>query len=436
MYPALGTTNRAQVLSERWVFCYFFLNPMTQTSLRYQFGPFELDVAEHRLVHNGLLVPLQLKTFEILCVLVENAGRLLKKEELLQRVWPDAAVEENSLNKNVSLLRKALGEHPTGESYIETVPRVGYRFVVPVARIGSSVASQAEPPQSQLPEALRFCTTSDGVRIAYSEVGSGFPLVRVGMWLNDLRLELATPVWRTWAAACGRHHRLFRYDARGTGLSDRSVRELTLIASVRDLEAIVDATGLERFALMGIHQGGAICAAYAAKHPGRVSHLIFYNAYARGWRCRGIPNEAEKREAAIALIRQGWCRDHDIFQNLMTSMYLPDATSEEREWFNQMQRFAAAPEAVAEMLGEWGAADITRLLAGISAPTAIFQSEDYSAGHFDEGRLLAAAIPSAKFISLPTRNHLVWKGDPGWDRFWMELGRFLGWEAGVASGTQ
>src|SRR5215467_3032210 len=100
----------------------------------YQFGPFQLDVAEHRLARDGVEVPLQLKAFEILCLLVDHAGRLLSKQDLLNRVWPDTMVEENNLNKNISLLRKALAESSTGQCYIETVPRVGYRFVTPVTQ--------------------------------------------------------------------------------------------------------------------------------------------------------------------------------------------------------------------------------------------------------------------------------------------------------------
>ena len=107
----------------------------------YQFGPFRLDVAERRLLRDGVPIPLRLKVFDTLRVLVENAGRLVTKEELLQAVWPDTAVEENNLNHNVSVLRKALGERATGQQYIETVPRVGYRFAAPVEAIaGHKVA--------------------------------------------------------------------------------------------------------------------------------------------------------------------------------------------------------------------------------------------------------------------------------------------------------
>jgi DNA-binding winged helix-turn-helix (wHTH) protein len=115
---------------------------MPKTIYAYRFGPFQLDAAEHRLLRNGVEVCLQLKAFEILCGLVEKAGCLLRKEDLLRQVWPDTVVEENNLNKNISLLRKALGEPATGHSDIETVPRVGYRFVAAV----TPVAPHASPP--------------------------------------------------------------------------------------------------------------------------------------------------------------------------------------------------------------------------------------------------------------------------------------------------
>ena len=133
----------SHVLPAELLFCYFFVNGMPRTACLYQFGPFQLDAAEHRLLRQGVEVPLQLKAFETLCALVENAGCLLRKEDLLRQVWPDTVVEENNLNKNISMLRKALGEPATGQSYIETVPRVGYRFVAPVTEIASKALGQS-----------------------------------------------------------------------------------------------------------------------------------------------------------------------------------------------------------------------------------------------------------------------------------------------------
>src|SRR6476619_2285298 len=104
----------------------------TASSATYEFGPFRLEVDERRLTKSGRAVPLRTKVFDTLCVLVEHSGRLLTKHELMESIWPDTAVEENNLNHNISTLRRALGEAATGQSYIETVPRVGYRFVAGV----------------------------------------------------------------------------------------------------------------------------------------------------------------------------------------------------------------------------------------------------------------------------------------------------------------
>ncbi|MCI0724709.1 MAG: transcriptional regulator, partial [Acidobacteria bacterium] len=107
----------------------------SQPQQQYEFGPFRLDTSEHSLLRDGQVVPLEPKVFNLLRVLVENDGRLLQKEELLKVVWPDSFVEEGNLNRNISILRKALGEDSSGKPYIETVPKRGYRFVANVKKI-------------------------------------------------------------------------------------------------------------------------------------------------------------------------------------------------------------------------------------------------------------------------------------------------------------
>jgi DNA-binding winged helix-turn-helix (wHTH) protein/TolB-like protein/Flp pilus assembly protein TadD len=101
----------------------------------YQFGSFRLDVEQSLLSRNGESVPLPPKIFEILVALVENSGRVLDKEELMRRIWPDTFVEENNLTVSMSALRKALEDGANGLKYIETVPRRGYRFVAPVSEL-------------------------------------------------------------------------------------------------------------------------------------------------------------------------------------------------------------------------------------------------------------------------------------------------------------
>jgi len=139
---------------------------------------------------------------------------------------------------------------------------------------------------SAIDQQIRFCTSSDGVGIAYATSGSGPPLVKAANWLSHLEFDGRSPVWRHWIRELSRYHTLVRYDERGCGLSDWNVDEFSLDAWVRDLEAVVDGLELERFPLLGISQGGPIAIAYATRHPERVSHLILHGSYAGGY-CTG-----------------------------------------------------------------------------------------------------------------------------------------------------
>src|SRR6516164_6085250 len=105
---------------------------MRDTPASYSFGPFELNPVQRLLLRRGKPVPLAPKAVETLLFLVEHSGRLVDKEELMKRVWPDTFVEEGNLTTNIHLLRKVLGKGSKGQEYIETIPRRGYRFTAEV----------------------------------------------------------------------------------------------------------------------------------------------------------------------------------------------------------------------------------------------------------------------------------------------------------------
>ena len=397
----------------------------------HEFGAFRLEVGERRLLCGGRPVSLTTKVFDTLRVLVEHAGRLLTKDELMRNIWPDSVVEENNLNHNISVLRRALGERATGQQYIETVPRVGYRFVADVKRYGAAAGSgrtHAVAPVPTLRQTIRFATATDGTRIAYSTVGGGPPLVKAANWLNHLEYEWESPVWKHWIAGIAKQHLFVRYDERGCGLSDWNPADFSFDAWVRDLETVVDALDLERFALLGISQGGAVAAAYAARHPERVSHLVLFGSYTRGWQFRGDAREMEARAAVIKLMQLGWGRNNPAFRQLFTMRFIPDGGAEEMEWFNDLERVSASPENAARFMEEFSRIDVRPLLPGVRVPTIVFHCRQDGVVPFDEGRLLAAGISGAKFVSLPSRNHLVLEHEPAWEIFLRELGEFLGWD--------
>ncbi len=401
---------------------------MADTEVRsaYRFGPFHLDVRERRLSRGGEVIPLRLKVFDTLLVLVENAGKLVTKQELLDTVWPETTVEENNLNHNVSVLRKALGEKATGQQYIETVPRVGYRFAAPVdaavPQTGASAAATAKARQE-----IRYCTTSDDVRLAYASTGNGPPLVKASNWLTHLDFEWGSPIWRHWYTALSHHHRLVRYDERGNGMSQRDVPDVSFDTWVRDLETVVDAAGLDRFPLLGISRGGPIAIAYAVKHPERVTQLVLYGAFAAGLKHDGTPRDLEARRALASLLRLGWGLNNPAFCRTFTCRFIPEATPEHEQWFDELQRVSTSPENAARLMERDDDIDVRPLLSQVKTPTLVIHCDRDHAVPPEKGRLLAAGIAGARYVSLPSANHLMLENEPAWSLFLEELGLFLNW---------
>jgi eukaryotic-like serine/threonine-protein kinase len=277
-----------------------------------------------------------------------------------------------------------------------------------------------------LEQEIRFCTTADGVRIAYATVGEGPPLVKAANWLNHLEFDWRSPIWRHLLEEFGRDHLLVRYDERGNGLSDWNVEQFTFESFVQDMESVVAAVGLKRFPILGISQGGPVAIAYAVRHPEKVSHLILYGSYARGWGKRGLPSEAiERMVAQQTLIKFGWGHDNPAFRQLWTTLYVPDATPEQWQWFNDLHRVSTSPDNAIRLLNELGNIDVVDLLSQVKVPTLVLHCRDEVVVPFEEGRLLAGLIPGARFVPLEGRNHLLLESEPAWPKFVTEVRRFL-----------
>ena len=207
-----------------------------------------------------------------------------------------------------------------------------------------------------------------------------------------------------------------RYDERGNGLSDWNVDDLSFDAFVRDLETVVDAAGVERFALFGISQGASVSIAYAAAHPERVSQLILLGGYARGRRMHGNVESENEAQAFITLMRQGWGLDNPAFRQIFSSIYVPDASAEQIQWFNDLQRTTTSPENAVRLRQTLDMIDVTGLVPQVSAPTLVIHAREDVVAPFDEGRMLASTIPGARFVPLEGRNHILLPQEPAWAR--------------------
>jgi len=283
-------------------------------------------------------------------------------------------------------------------------------------------------------QSIRFTRSRDGTMIAYAKSGSGPPLVRAANWLTHLEFDWESPVWRHWLRELSREHTLVRYDERGCGLSDREVDDLSFESWVADLEAVVDAAGLERFPLFGMSQGGPVGIAYAARHPERVSHLILYGSYAVGWRHRTGPDYSpgfrRLEEALVQLMADGWGRDNPAFRQVFTSIFIPDGSPEQEQWFNDLQRETTSPHIAVRLEEEFGDIDVRHLLEDVRCPVLVLHARDDQVIPFQAGRQLAAGIPDARFVALDGQNHVLLEDEPAWDRFLEEVYAFLDVRAG------
>lgn len=274
---------------------------------------------------------------------------------------------------------------------------------------------------------VHFCASGDGVRIAYATVGSGPSLVKAANYLTQLEYDWKGSVCPHWLYGLTRHHMLVHYDERGCGLSDWAVSDFSIDARVQDLEAVVDAQNLEQFPLLGIAQGAPVAIAYAVRHPEKVSQLILYGGYARGRFHRDLSDEEMlQAETLINVIRVGWGKENPAFRQLFTTMLMPEGTEDQKEWLNELARTSTTPENAAAMEQACYQIDMTDLAQEVTCPTLILHSNGDAVNPFEEGRLLAALIPDARFVPLESQNHILLEDEPAWPRFLTEVHSFLG----------
>lgn len=396
---------------------------MTETILNktcVSFGTYVIDLANFEVRQDGEKRPVEPQVFDLLAFLVSNPDRLVTKDELIAKVWNGRIVSDATLASRLKAARRAIGDDGEQQKLIRTVHGRGIRFV------GKPAPAAVETEHPALKQEIRFCRAADGVRLAYATVGTGPPLVKPANWLSHLEFDPISPVWRHWIAGLSRDHTLIRYDKRANGLSDWDVPNLTFDALVSDLEAIVDAADLDRFPMFCLSQGCAIAIAYALRNPGRVTRMVLYGGYARGYARRGSQTVEAQRAALGTLMQHGWGQDNPVFRQIFTSMFIPEGTAEHQRWFNDIQQKAASPANAYRIHKLVGEIDIRHMLPQIDVPTLVLHGRDDQVVPFEEGRILASEIPGARFVPLDSRNHVLLESEPAWEQLLEETRAFLG----------
>ena len=256
-------------------------------------------------------------------------------------------------------------------------------------------------PARKIPQEIRYCRTADGHRVAWSSAGSGYPLVRSLGWFTNLEMEWDSPVASAFWQKLASRFRLLRYDGRGMGLSDRDVETFSPDTRLADLEAVVDASGLERFALMGMSEGGSTALRYAHRHPERVSHLVIWGSFLKTPSSRDVPgfSDIAKRTAEY------WGTTSTVFHQMITAMFLPDGNAAENKLFNDLQRTSATPAVAASFLKSLGQIDVRDIAPAVATPTLVLHRKGDLAIPVAYGREFASSLPNARIELLEGNNH-------------------------------
>ena len=320
-------------------------------------------------------------------------------------------------------LNKELGVEPDADTraLVEAV-RAGEPVPGIQAAPAAGIRQHGDYPAFQ--QDIRYCRSFDGTRLAYSRIGAGSRLiVQGGNWLTHLEEDTQSPVWRPLIDALSGDFSLLRYDQRGMGLSDWDIGDYEIDTLVADLEAVIDSVTDQPVVLLGMCQAAAVKLVYAARHPERVARLILISGLERGWagRSAGISRQAD---AFAAMTLKGWGSNSPAFRQMFSSLLIPDARSEQLSSMNELQRLSASPENAVRVQQFMGRVDLRAYLPELKVPTLVVHPQGDPFIPLKEGKKLAAGIPQARFLPLPSNNHLPLSHEPAWQQFIGEVSRF------------
>ncbi|MEK9968830.1 MAG: alpha/beta fold hydrolase [Ferrovibrio sp.] len=365
-------------------------------------------------------------------ILTTLCDRLGTSEQALVYARRRAVLEPEEESAHLALLDilLALGRQAEAEDHVatarhqfETAGRAPPHRLIR-RWVDRHTTAHAPPPAPAVKQKVQFCTTSDGVRIAYAVSGSGPRLLKTANWLSHLEHDQHSPIWQHLIDALAHGRQLVRYDRRGGGLSDWTCERFGFEEAMLDIEAVLGALDDRPYDLFALSGGCAIAIRLAAQHPDKVRRMILFGGSPLGFHNRSRADRAT-REALVALTRQGWGVDNPAFRQVFTSMMFPDATPEQSTWFNDLQRVSASPENAARIMDEFGHYDVTADLPRVRCPTLVLHSREDAMVSMELGRQIAAGIPQAQFVSLPSRNHVILESEPAWATLRAQIETFL-----------
>ena len=267
----------------------------------------------------------------------------------------------------------------------------------------------------------RYAKSGD-VNIAYQVVGDGpRDLILVPGWMSNIEVFWDEPTVARFLRRLASFSRLILFDKRGTGLSDQLGNLPDMETRMDDVRAVMDAVGSERAALCGYSEGGVMCALFAATYPARTNALITIGSYARQKPAPGYPwgRTQEQQEQFLSSIQKGWGGPVGL------DIRAPSVTNEDRvrQWWARFLRMSASPAAALALTRMNYDIDIRHILSAIHVPSLLLHAVGDMVIDVHASRYMAERIPGAKFVELPTTDHLPWGADA--DAILDEIEEFL-----------
>ena len=383
--------------------------------MEHHFADCTLDDARMTLTRGGSAVAVEPKVFDLIHLLVRNAGDLVTRDRMVEEVWGGRIVSESAISACIAAARKAVGDNGKAQAVIRTVARRGLMLVAEVSR--EAVASPSAPAQAPATtsQRIRYCRSEDGCAVAFAVSGEGPPVLRFGPpHTNDLEAEWAYGLYRSAISSMALHTRYLRFDNVGSGQSERALRDIDFETEARDAAAVADAAGFDRFAAVSFSGGCLAALNFAALYPERLTRLAIVGGYVEGRlrRSADAPPDALK-----SMVAEGWARRESAFASAFATSYFPEGPAEEaREVLREMQA-ACPPETMLRNRDAINNATVAHLLDQVRCPVLILHARDDAVHPLSQAQKLAAGIPEAELRVLDSANHLPMAGHPTFERY-------------------
>ncbi|NVO54595.1 winged helix-turn-helix domain-containing protein [Rhodobacteraceae bacterium B1Z28] len=385
--------------------------------MRYEFADCVLDVDRHVLLRDGETVPVEPQVFDLLELLAESPGKLVAREEIIERVWNGRFVSESTISARIAAARKAVGDDGKTQRIIRTIVRRGLQMAAEVSR-----DADPTPERHRQTQQLKYARGSDGQAIAFAVSGEGPAVLRVGSIVYDLEAESRLTSERAYLSAMDAKFTMLRYNKRQRshwGDSCRADHE----GGAEDILTVTHAAGFDRFAIVSEFGGIFSALQFATQYPERVSRLAIVGGWAEG---RDHRDDVAVPDSIRNLIIEGWKNPGSGYAVGSLLSYFPEGPLETvREIVDEMQALYSVEQKLYQR-DSGNTASILHLLPQVQCPTLVLHGRNSAVHPLSEARKLAAGIPDASLAILETANHIPLPGNDVYDTYIGTLQEFLG----------